>query len=136
LLMVDRHLGLWGVRPLLGFTGHPDHNPAGFLDSACLGYLLWSIPRWVDLKAAKLRFFRFLNLLGGHSLQVFAFSMLLTRFEAHTIRPFPSGVKLVITLLTVLSLALPAWLHQAFRALIASRAAVATSTPVPAFPPA
>jgi hypothetical protein len=48
LLMADRHLALWGASPLLGFNGHPDHNPARFLDTACLGYLLWSIPRTVD----------------------------------------------------------------------------------------
>lgn len=116
LLMVDRHLlSLWGVSPLLGFNGHPDHNPVRFLDAACLGYLIWWIPRAVDVAAMKLRFFRFLNLLGGHSLQVFAFSILITRFEAHAINTFSPGAKLIVALLTVLSLGLPAWLHQFFR---------------------
>jgi hypothetical protein len=116
LLMVDRHLlSLWGVSPLLRFNAHPDHNPVRFLDAACLGYLIWWIPRAVDVAAMKLRFFRFLNLLGGHSLQVFAFSMLITRFEAHTINTFSPGAKLIVALLTVLSLGLPAWLHQIFR---------------------
>ena len=116
LLMVDRHLlSLWGMSPLLGFTGHPDHNPVRFLDAACLGYLIWWIPRAVDVAVMKLRFFRFLNLLGGHSLQVFAFSLLITRFEAHAINTFSPGAKLIVALLTVLSLGLPAWLHQFFQ---------------------
>ena len=116
LLMVDRHLlSLWGMSPLLGFTGHPDHNPVRFLDAACLGYLIWWIPRAVDVAVMKLRFFRFLNLLGGHSLQVFAFSLLITRFEAHAINTFSPGAKLIVALLTVLSLGLPAWLHQSFQ---------------------
>jgi hypothetical protein len=116
LLMVDRHLlALWGVNPLLGFDGHPNHNPVRFLDAACLGYSVWWIPRAVDLVAMKMRFFRFLNLLGGHSLQVFAFSLLVTRFEAHTLETSSFGVRLVVAILTVLSLGLPAWLHQFFR---------------------
>ena len=116
LLLVDRHLlRLSGVSPLLGFSGHPDHNPVRFLDAACLGYIVWWIPRSVDVAAMKLRFFRFLNLLGGHALQVFAFSMLIARFEAHTIMAFSPGAKLIAALVTVLSLGLPALLHARFR---------------------
>jgi hypothetical protein len=115
-LMVDRHLlALWGINPLLRFDGHPDHNPVRFLDAACLGYLVWWIPRALDLAAMKLRFFRFLNLLGGHSLQVFAFSLLVTRFEASTLKTSSPGLQLFAAVITVLSLGLPAWLHQFFR---------------------
>ncbi len=121
LFMMDRHLGLWGMRPYLRFSGHPDHNPARFLDAACLGYLLWSIPRTVDLAAMRLGLFQFLNFLGKHSLQVFAFSMLITRFEAHTSNGFPPMLKMMATVLTILSLALPAWLHQMFRERSAER---------------
>jgi len=115
-LMLDRHL-LWlrGSDPLLGFSGHPDHNPIRFLDTACLAYIIFWIPRAADLVAAKLRFFQFLNLLGRHSLQVFAFSMIFTRFEAHTIKMLSPEIQLALTLATVLSLAVPAWLHQYFR---------------------
>jgi hypothetical protein len=140
LLMVDRHLhSLWGVTPLLRFSGHPDHNPVRFLDAACLGYLIWWIPRAADVAAMKLRFFRFLNLLGGHSLQVFAFSMLITRFEANTIKTFSPGATLAVALLTVLSLGLPAWLHQSFRKRRTRRhntAPLAQSCPLPALPAA
>ena len=116
LLMVDRHLlALWGMNPRFGFDGHPNHNPVRFLDAACLGYLVWCIPRAVDFVAMKLRFFRFLNLLGRHSLQVFAFSLLVTRFEANALKNSSPGLRLFAAILTVLSLGLPAWLHQLFR---------------------
>jgi len=116
LLMVDRHLfWLVGHQPLLGFSGHPNHNPVRFLDAACLGYILWWIPRDVDWKLMEFRLFKFFNLLGGHSLQVFMFSMLIARFEAHTITMLPLAAKLVLTILTLLSLALPAWIHQMFQ---------------------
>jgi hypothetical protein len=116
LLMVDRHLfALWGINPLLGFDGHPNHNPVRFLDAACLGYLLWWIPRTADVAAMKLHLFRFLNLLGGHSLQVFTFSLFVTRFEATTLKTSSPGVQLFVALLTVLGLGLPAWIHQFYR---------------------
>ena len=125
LLMTDRHLfALTGVHPLLGFSGRPDHNPARFLDAICLGYILSWIPRTVDWKLMRLRAFRFLNLLGEHSLQVFAFSMLITRFEAHVITNLPFAAKLALTLLTVVSLILPARVHQIYRAHKSGRAHV------------
>jgi hypothetical protein len=116
LLMADRHLlSLWGMNPLLGFDAHPDHNPVRFLDAACLAYLIWSIPRSLDVAAMKLRFFRFLNLLGRHSLQVFAFSLIITRFEAHAFKMFSPKVQFFVALITVVSLGLAARLHQFFR---------------------
>ena len=131
LLMVDRHLlALWGINPLLGFDGHPNHNPVRFLDAACLGYLLWWIPRTADLATMKLRLFRFLNLLGGHSLQVFAFSLLVTRFEANTLKTSSPGVQLFVAILTVLSLGLPAWIHQFYR-----QQSFASTSPQPACAP-
>jgi hypothetical protein len=132
LLMLDRHMGLWGMKPILHFSGHPDHNPARFLDAACLAYLIWLVPRSVDLALMKLRLFQFLNFLGGHSLQVFAFSMLITRFEAHTIAGFSPALKMIVTVLTILSLAIPAWLHKSFRERSRPIGAVATAdAPVP-----
>jgi hypothetical protein len=116
LFLVDRHL-FWiaGRAPLLGFIGLPNHNWVRFLDAACLGYLLFCIPRSVDVRLRHLRAFEFLNVLGQHSLQVFVFSMLVTRFEAHVITGFSIPVKLLITALTVLSLWLPARAHGIYR---------------------
>ncbi|HTF45283.1 MAG TPA: OpgC domain-containing protein [Terriglobales bacterium] len=116
LLMLDRHL-IWlaGHPPLLGFSAHPNHNPARLLDAACLAYILWFVPRAVDRRLMPVRVFKFFNLLGRHSLQVFMFSMVIARFEAHTITTLPVAAKLVLTILTVLSLALPAWIHQRYQ---------------------
>jgi hypothetical protein len=132
LLMLDRHL-IWlaGHRPLLGFSGHPNHNPARLLDAACLAYILWSVPRALDRRLMPLRPFRFFNLLGRHSLQVFMFSMVIARFEAHTITALPVAAKLVLTLLTVLSLAVPAWIHQKYQS---SRAPGSLARAVPLQP--
>ncbi len=115
-LFVDRHLlALTGMRPLLGFSGHPDHNPARFLDALCLGYILCWIPRAVDSKLMHMRTCQFLNSLGGHSLQVFAFSMLISRFEAHALGNLPAPVGLGLALLTIVSLIVPVRLHQLYR---------------------
>ena len=115
-LMIDRHLpSIAGMRPLFGFSGIPDHNPVRFLDAACLGYILFRVPRAVDTWLRPLRAAQFCNLLGQHSLQVFVFSMLITRFEAHVTARVPPAVMFVLTVATVLSLYLPARLHQLYR---------------------
>ena len=115
-LMVDRHLHtIAGVAPLLGFSGHPDHNPARFLDALCLGYILYRIPRVVDRTLMKFRAARFCNFIGQHSLQVFVFSMLVTRFEAHVTARLPWIAILVLTLATVASLYFPARIHEMYR---------------------
>ncbi len=115
-LMVDRHLSLLaGSRPLLGFSGMPDHNPIRFFDAVCLGYILFCIPRTLDEKLKPFWPARFCNLLGQHSLQVFVFSMLITRFEAHVTNGLSVPVMLALTVGTVLSLYLPAHLHQLYR---------------------
>jgi hypothetical protein len=117
LLMADRHLvSLVGHQPLLGFSDHPNHNPVRLLDAACLAYILWFIPKAVDWKLMPLHLFKFFNLLGRHSLQVFMFSMVIARFEAHTITTLPPTAKLMLTILTLGALALPTWFHQMYRA--------------------
>jgi hypothetical protein len=114
--MLDRHLfALAGTKPLLGFSGHPDHNPARFVDGACLRYVLSWIPGSVDRTLMQSRAAQLCNLLGQQSLQVFAFLMLITPFEAHATSAFPALVQIPVTLLTVLSLDLPARLHQVYR---------------------
>jgi hypothetical protein len=117
LLMGDRHLfWLVGHQPLLGFSGHPNHNPVRLLDAACLAYILWFIPQAVDWKFMPLHLFKFFNLLGRHSLQVFMFSMVVARFEAHTITTLPLAARVVLTILTLASLAVPALVHQMYQA--------------------
>lgn len=125
-LFADRHLfAVAGLRPLLGFSGIPDHNPARFLDALCLAYAFSWIPRAVDGRLKELRAFRSLNLLGQHSLQVFTFSMLITRIEAHAVTTLPLAAKLALTLLTVASLIVPARVHQIYRGSKSRRVQVA-----------
>jgi len=114
-LLVDRHLALFGRHALFEFSPDPNHNPARFLDAACLGYLVWCVPRSVDLKLMKVGFCRFLNYLGNHSLQVVAFSMVLTRAETHMLTGASGIVRLIVTLMNVAALWLPARLHQLWR---------------------
>jgi hypothetical protein len=116
---VERHPHLmFGMTPWLKFSG-PDRNPVRFLNAACLGYVIWWFPRAIDQRLMKLRLFKFFNLLGRHSLQVFAFSLLictpLWEAPSHFWAGMPGSAKVVVALVTVLSLAIPARLHQMYR---------------------
>ena len=115
LLLLDRHLALFGRHPLLHFTPSPNHSPVRFLDAACVGYLVWSVPRTVDLKLMKIGFCRFLNFLGNHSLQVVAFSLVLTSAENHYLAGLSGKVRLAVAAMNVAALWLPARLHQLWR---------------------
>ncbi|MGA9527254.1 MAG: OpgC domain-containing protein [Terriglobales bacterium] len=121
-LLIDRHLALLGRHPLLAFSSQPNHNPVRFLDAACLGYLVWCVPRTVDLKLMKNGFCRFINFLGGHSLQVVAFSLLLTSIEKHAMKGFSGEARLIVAVLNVASLWIPAKIHQLWREGVFSRA--------------
>ena len=117
-LFVERQLHPVSVS-WLHFHRGPDHNPIRFLDAVCLAYVIWRVPRWVDKKLQKFRIFRLFNLLGQHSLQVFAWSIALTcvlcRFRWHYWYSLSAGGKVVFALLTGMSLAIPAHLHQIYR---------------------
>jgi hypothetical protein len=68
----------------------------------------------------KLRLFKFMNLLGRHSLQVFVFSLFVTVPWFGAGLPYWAALsgwaKFSVALATVLSLAIPAWLHETYRA--------------------
>ena len=119
LFFVDRHLHLIaGIMPLFKFHEGPSRNPARFLDAACLGYLIYLIPRAIDEKLKPFRIFQFFNLLGQHSLQVFAFSSLVT-FSAWWIGASWNHLaelpKTFIVCMVVWALAIPARLHELYR---------------------
>ena len=114
-LLVDRHLALLGRHPLLQFSAMPNHNPVRFLDAACLGYLAWCVPRTVDLKLMKVGFCRFVNFLGCHALQVVAFSLLITAIEKHAMAGFSGKARLIVAVVNVLSLWIPAKIHELWR---------------------
>ena len=117
---VDRHLEfITGLTPPLKFLAGTGRNPARFLDAACLAYILWWLPRSLDHKLIRFRVFRFMNLLGRHSLHVFVFSLFVTAPWSEAGLPYwiglPGWAKLGITVATALSLAIPAWFHESHR---------------------
>jgi hypothetical protein len=117
---LDRHREfLFGVAPLLKFSIGPSRNPARFLDAACLGYLIWWIPRAIDRKLMQLRLFKFFNLLGRHSLQVFAASLFITAGMSkisHDWVGLSGATRVALAVLAMLSLVIPARLHEMYRA--------------------
>jgi len=119
LFFLDRHSQfIFGVTPLLKFSIGPSRTPARFLDAACLGYVIWWIPRTIDRKLMTIRLFNFLNLLGKHSLQVFAASLFITAALSrisHDRVGLPGAARTGLALVVVLSLAVPAWLHEMYR---------------------
>ncbi len=119
LFFLDRHSNfLFGVAPLLKFSIGPGHNPARFVDAACLGYVIWWFPRALDRKLMALRLFRFFNLLGKHSLQVFAASLFTTAALSKVSQEWvarPGTVRVGLALVVALSLVIPAWLHEMYR---------------------
>lgn len=119
-LFGDRHFEFFtGQMAPLKFAVGTGHNPVRFLNAACLGYILWWIPRTLDLRLMQFRLFKFLNLLGRHSLQVFVFSLFVTvpwpqAGNAYWLS-MPEWAKAGVALATVLSLAIPAWLRETYR---------------------
>jgi OpgC protein len=122
------------VTPLLKFSGpDPDRSVARFLDAACLGYVIWWFPRTIDQRLMRLRLFSFFNLLGRHSLQVFAFSLLictpLWEAPSHYWAGMSGSARVVVAIVTVLSLAIPARLHEMYRELRLEKAAAGVKYP-------
>ena len=111
-LLVDRHLALWGKQPLLQFAASPNHNPARFLDAACLAYLVWCVPRSLDRKLMRPGICRFFNFLGQHSLQVVTVSLILTKTENQLAPGLSGKMRLFVTLLNIAALWMPARLHE------------------------
>lgn len=117
-LFVQRHFELVTGVALIKFHLSPDHNPLRFLNAASLGYIVWMVPRGLDLRLMSLRWCRFLNYLGKHSLQVFAWSLPVTNSLTYFLltwdRLSPLSQEFA-SLLAVLSLAIPAILHEQYR---------------------
>jgi hypothetical protein len=115
---VERHPHMLGVTPWLKFVG-PDRSPVRFLNATCLAYVIWWVPRTIDQKLMRLHLFKFFNFLGRHSLQVFAFSLLictpLWEAPSHFWSGMPGSAQAAVALVTVLSLAIPARLHETYR---------------------
>jgi len=119
LFFVDRHSpSIFGTAPLLKFSIGPSRTPARFLDAACLAYVIWWIPRAIDRKLMTLQPFKFFNLMGRHSLQVFAASLFITAVLSQVGQAWvglPGAARIGSTFVVVLSLAIPAWMHEMYR---------------------
>ena len=119
LFFLDRHSeGIFGTTPVLKFALGPSRSPARFLDAACLGYVIWWLPKSIDRKLMTLRLFNFLNLLGRHSLQVFVGSLFITavlsKINNHWVG-LPNSARVGLALGAVAALGIPAWLHEMHR---------------------
>lgn len=110
LMLVDLQTALWEWRSI--------NHPLRLINFAALAYILWYLPRSMDKKLLGLSAFRFLRFLGRHSLQVFAWSILVT-YTASSFRdswaPMSPAWRSLLAVAAALSLAVPAWLHQRWR---------------------
>jgi hypothetical protein len=107
LMPVDIQTALWAWRSI--------NHPLRLLNFAAFAYILWYLPRSLDQKLHGLSAFRFLRYLGRHSLQVFAWSILVT-YTASSFRDSWASMspawRTLLAVAAALSLAIPAWLHQ------------------------
>ena len=115
LLLVDRHMHLWGQHPLFQFVAGPNHNPVRFLDAACIAYLVWCVPRSVDVKLMRVGICRYFNFLGRHALQVVAVSLALTAIENELAPGLSGKARLLVALMNIAALWIPARLHELWR---------------------
>lgn len=118
-LFVQRHFEIVASIEMIKFHFSPDHNPLRFLNAASLGYIVWIVPRTLDLKLMGMRLCQFLNYLGRHSLQVFAWSLPVTDglsyFHFRRWDNLSPTIQVLAALLVVASLAIPALLHEQYR---------------------
>jgi hypothetical protein len=109
------------------------NHPMRLINFAALAYILWYLPRSVDAKVRGLPAFRLLRYLGGHSLQVFAWSILVSyvafSFKDSWISLSPAW-QILLAVTAALSLALPAWVHEQWRFMAQHRAAYLPGTNV------
>jgi len=100
------------------------NHPLRLINFAAYAYILWYIPRSVDEKVQELSGFRLLRYFGRHSLQVFAWSILVS-YGAFSFQDswgtLSPAWQVLLALATVASLACPAWLHERWRFLASQR---------------
>jgi hypothetical protein len=101
------------------------NHPLRLLNFAAYAYILWSIPRWVDEKVHQVPVVRWLRYLGGHSLQVFAWSILVsyTAFSfSHSWASLSPVWRTLLAVAAALSLMFPAWVHEQWKFMVLRRA--------------
>lgn len=132
LLFLVRHqtlflgnLSLVDAKTALGAWRSINH-PLRLINFAAYAYILWYISRSVDEKVHGLSVFRLLRYLGGHSLQVFAWSIFVS-YIAYSFRDSWASLspawRMLLAVAAALSLAVPAWVHEQWRFMVLRRAA-------------
>jgi hypothetical protein len=114
------------------------NHPLRLINFAALAYILWYLPRSFDEKLHGLSLFRFLRYLGRHSLQVYAWSILVaytaSSFKVSWAALSPAW-RMLLAVAAALSLAIPPWLHERWRlqrdniSLTIAKAGVPAETP-------
>jgi hypothetical protein len=118
-----RNLSFIDVRTALTDWKARDH-PLRLINFAAYAYILWYIPRSVDERVQGLSVFRLLRYFGRHSLQVFAWSILVSyvafSFKDSWLTLSPAW-QILLAVAAALSLAVPAWLHERWRLMVSRR---------------
>jgi len=94
------------------------NHPLRLINFAAFAYILWYLPRSIDATLNASPAFRFLRFLGRHSLQVFAWSVLLA-YTASSFKPswvaLPPALRAALAIAAAMSLAFPAWFHERWK---------------------
>jgi len=94
------------------------NHPLRLINFAAYAYILWYIPRSLDVKVHATYVLRWLRYLGAHSLQVFAWSIFVSciafGFRDSWVSLSPAWQTL-LAVTAALSLMLPAWVHERLR---------------------
>ncbi len=123
LLLLRHHLTPLGRMDLVDNTAalgawRATLHPIRLLDFAVFAYLAWYVPRWVDECCENFLTIRFLRYIGRHSLQVFAWTILVTYMvlgERGQWGAMAPQSRVLLALCACLSLVVPAWMHQQWR---------------------
>jgi hypothetical protein len=119
------HFSVVDTETALGAWRSVNH-PLRLINFGVFAYTLWYIPRSVDAKLLRLSAFRWLRYLGGHSLQVFAWSIFVS-YVAFTFKDSWVSLsplwRMLLAVAAALSLALPAWVHEQWRLMVQQRVA-------------
>jgi len=111
---LDTALGPWRA------TNHP----LRLLNFAAFAYILWYLPRSVDAGWQSFPALRFLRYLSRHSLQVFGWSVFVAYIAysfVNSWRSLAPGWQMILAVTAALSLAIPAWVHERWKARVLRR---------------
>jgi hypothetical protein len=102
-------------------------GPLRIFDFGLFAYLVAQVFNWYGPRLEKTLLHRYLRFLGQHSLQVFAWSILVCYAVPYSYKPLgfmgSRGAQIALALIGVATLVIPAWLHAIYRERWSGRAA-------------